>query len=370
MPSKNDISRDKSKMKVLIVKSSSLGDIIQCFPVLDYLHHLFPKVQIDWVVESHLASIIQAHPLIHRAIAKKWSEIRKEKYDYLFDLQGNCKSGLITFIAKAKQKIGFDRSSVREWPNIFATNIRFSVSKNLNIRLQYLSLLEQFFQRKIEISHAVLLKSAKSEEIAPFCQKYVMVCPGSKWTNKQLKEETLQAFLQSLYEKYKMRFLFVWGSSVEREMCERIQTPFSVVLPMRLDTPTWQSLMSEMLLVIAVDSSALHLCGTTNTPSFSIFGPTNANIFKPIGNQHFAFQGQCPYNQTFLKQCPLLRTCSTGACIREIQMDALLKEFSNWWNISPRPEVGRAPSLSLEENPYVLPEDSRHKNDPQQLRIL
>lgn len=321
-------------MKILIVKSSSLGDIIQCFPVLNYLHQLFPSVQIDWVVEKQFASIVQAHPLVHRAVIKKWSEIRKETYDYVFDLQGNCKSGIITLLAKSKCKIGFSFSSAREWPNVLATNTRFSVPKNTNIRLQYLSILEQFFQKKIEFSQAVCFQSKNLENIEPYCQKYVMVCPGSKWINKQLKEETFRAFLYSLYEQYNMRFLFVWGTQEEREYCEKIQTPLSVILPMRLDIPTWQCLMNEMELVIAVDSSALHLCGTTKTPSFSIFGPTVSSVFKPLGEQHYATQGKCPYNRTFVKQCPVLRTCPTGACIKDIAPEDLFLEFNHWFSKS------------------------------------
>lgn len=314
-------------MKILIVKSSALGDIIQCFPVLNYLHQLFPHAQIDWVVEKNFLSLVQAHPFVHRAIPKKWSEIRKEKYDYLFDLQGNCKSGFITMLARAKEKIGF--ANPREWPNILSTNKRYSVPRDLNIRLQYLSIVEQFFQKKIESMQSVPLACKEKVEF----RKYVMVCPGSKWKNKQLSYETLSAFLHTLYENYQMRFLFVWGSPEEKAYCEKIQTPESVILPTRLDLPAWQHLMNQMDLVIAVDSSALHLCGTTNTPSFSIFGPTVAHVFKPIGDQHYAYQGKCPYHRTFLKQCPVLRTCQTGACIREIQAQDLFIAFSKWYKL-------------------------------------
>lgn len=309
-------------MKILIVKTSSLGDIIQCFPVLNYLHQIFPNVQIDWVVEDHFANVVHSQPLVHKAISKKWSAIRKESYDYLFDLQGNCKSGWITLIARANIKVGFDFSSVREWPNIFATHIRFAPPKNSNIRLQYLSILEQFFQKKMK---RLSMKRRSSSG------KYVMVCPGSKWVNKQLKEETLRSFLQSLYEKYQMQFLFVWGTEDEKRYCEQVMLPGNEILPKRLELHEWKNLMNEMKLVIAVDSSALHLCGTTSTPSFSIFGPTKAEVFKPFGKQHFAFQGKCPYERSFQKQCPILRTCSTGACIRDIQTEELVQAFSAWW---------------------------------------
>jgi heptosyltransferase-1 len=79
--------------------------------------------------------------------------------------------------------------------------------------------------------------------------------------------------------------------------------------------------------VIAMDSAALHLCGTTLTPSFSVFGPSAASIYKPLGSQHTHVQGFCPYKQEFIQRCPLLRTCKTGACIKNLQAEELFQHF-------------------------------------------
>jgi len=62
-------------MRILVVKTSSLGDIIQAFPVLDYLKQCQPSCEIDWVVEHPFAELVSSHPLIHQAIVietKKW----------------------------------------------------------------------------------------------------------------------------------------------------------------------------------------------------------------------------------------------------------------------------------------------------------
>ena len=64
----------------------------------------------------------------------------------LFDLQGNCKSALVTFLARADIKIGFSQNSVSEWPNLFFTDFQFEVDKKKNIREQYLSLVQTFFK--------------------------------------------------------------------------------------------------------------------------------------------------------------------------------------------------------------------------------
>jgi heptosyltransferase-1 len=333
---------------ILIVKTSSLGDIVQTLHVLDFLHQLFPHAAIDWVVEKKFSSIISAHPRVRRAILIDRDQIfaslkslRSTAYDFLFDLQGNSKSGGLTFFARARVKVGFGLASVREWPNLFSTHFRFNSSETANIRVQYLSIISQFFQVPIPSQESgILLKTSPQEkkrlesllDREKSCQ--IMICPGSHWMNKQLPMEVLLPFLSLIQKKYGAFFLLIWGTEAEKFFCERLQEAFpqeSVIID-KLSLPSWQNLMSLVDLLIALDSSALHLCATTNTPSFSVFGPTSAEIFKPLGKHHFAFQGKCPYGRLFQKRCPILRTCPTGACIRTLDPNELFNSFSQWWD--------------------------------------
>jgi heptosyltransferase-1 len=346
-----------SATKVLIVKTSALGDIVQAFNVLDYLHNRFPNIQIDWVVEQSLVSLVRAHPLVHQAVAldirglkKSWKHLiatirilRKKRYDLLFDLQGNCKSGVITLLSRSRVKVGFGWNSVRERPNLFFTRHHFDVPKSQNIRLQYVGLVQQYFNDSSLIEAGGVRFNIPLDEQEKVRQilsnpklkspMRVMVCPGSKWVNKQLPLETLSQFLAKIQTDYQASFLLMWGAEEERAFCTELQARFpstSQVID-KLSLPTWQNLMNEVQLVIAVDSSALHLCGTTPIPSFSLFGPTSPNIFKPIGHRHYSLQGPCPYGRTFEKACPILRTCPTGSCIRSLSADAIYESFSGWW---------------------------------------
>lgn len=325
-----------------------MGDIVQSFNVLDDLHRRFPGISVDWAVEASLFSIVAAHPLVRKAIPldikrrknlfSSLRELRREKYDLVFDLQGNCKSGVITLLSRGKVKVGYDFKSVREWPNILATHLRFNVSKQKNIRLFYLELLERYFQKPISTEIEGVRFNIQPEEkgkIAHILSKVpagpkIMVCPGSKWVNKQLKGDTLTIFLKMIELKYEASFLLIWGDEAEKQLSLGIAKElWRAYVVEKLAIPTWQNLMNEVDLVIAVDSSALHLCGTTSTPSFSIFGPTSPQIFKPIGQKHFAFQGPCPYRRTFEKQCPVLRSCPTGACMRDLKAEELFRAFQN-----------------------------------------
>jgi len=283
------------------------------------------------------------HFFAWKCLFKAVGRLRQKKYDVLFDLQGNCKSGLVTWFSRAKNKVGFGFQSVREKPNVLFTSVRVDVLKQTNIRRQHLQIVQEFFQdfKFGEIPGIRLHLPEEESQIIQTILKHpslqtpvrMMVCPGSKWINKQLPLDVLVGFLMKIEKKYNASFLLVWGAESEKIYCEEVHAKFlqkSCVIE-KLSVTAWQNLMNEVNLVIAVDSSALHLCGTTQTLSFSLFGPTSSDIFRPIGTRHFSLQGVCPYGKTFEKTCPILRTFPTGACIRSLTAEEIFHSFRSWW---------------------------------------
>lgn len=351
-------------MKILIVKTSALGDIIHAFPVLQYLKKCYPTAQVDWVVEHSFAPLVEAHPFLNRAFrvnTKKWrkeywekecrqeikafrQQLRETNYDLLFDLQGNFKSGLINFCAKAHKKVGFGLSTVHEWPNLLFTNQRSNPPAGRNIREDYLFLAQQAigdFNAEVE---GVKLKISAEEESKiqtllqhPYLKgnhPRIMVCTGSNWANKQLGKESLEVFLQLIIQRLKGRLIFVWGTAEEKQLAEELTSHFPerALVAEKMGLPVLQNLMAELDLVIAMDSLPLHLAATTPTPTYSVFGASSARKYKPVGKQHEAFQGRCPFGRTFEKRCPILRTCETGRCIKDLKGEALFDHFAHWWS--------------------------------------
>ncbi|MCI5052889.1 MAG: glycosyltransferase family 9 protein [Simkaniaceae bacterium] len=275
-------------MRVLIVKMSSLGDILQAFAVL-------PSIEgtIDWVVEEKFASLVKDHPKIHKTIAinsrkPTFKELRAEKYDVLYDLQGNCKSGLFTLMARAKRKVGFTLSQAPEWPNALATREHISVDLTAPMREQYLTLVGGKLER---------LPSTKS------MSKMIMICFGSNWASKRLSLELWIDFLSRI-EGYE--WLFIWKSDEERAFATKLQERLGGQMRGDLDFPAWRALMRECRAVVSVDSCALHLASEEGIDTFGIFGPSLARAYAP----HAAIQGSCPYGKSFNKRCPILRTCA------------------------------------------------------------
>jgi lipopolysaccharide heptosyltransferase I len=349
--------------RILIVKTSAIGDVIHAFSAIDYLKQRFPDAQIDWVVEKASSSFLSSHPFINRVIVidtKKWRkqifnpltwkemrkarrEIREVDYDALFDMQGNIKSALFTFWARAQRKIGFSFASAHEKVNALFIDHKVWVDRRQNIRNQYLGLIMGFLEKKEEHLQTPLQLKITSEEEARLNEilsdhhlnksPRFMVCFGSRWPNKQLDIPTLCHFLHLIKKELGPSLIFIFGSPEEKTVAEQLSAEFKAesLVVGNLSLPLWQVLMSRIDCVLTIDSAALHLCATTGTPSFSVFGPSKAEIYKPPGKMHEAVQGPCPYGRTFVKHCPILRTCKTGLCLKGISADTLSDEFLRFW---------------------------------------
>lgn len=348
-----------SSFSILLVKTSSIGDIIQTLPTLQYLRAQFPEAMIDWVVEQPNASLLSASSLLSNVIVidtKAWrsslsawktffstfKNLRSKKYDLLFDLQGNTKSACITFLAKAKEKIGFDSTHVQEKINLLVTTRKISLTKTLNAQMKYLQLVQRYFNddviflpQSISMNLTFLEKNRLETLLANRSLQApmrLMIAVHSRWPNKEIQVETLCSLLAYISTQYSVCFIFVYHTRSEKQqanyMLQRFKSQSLIVGELSL--PLWQSLMSKMDGVICVDSAALHLCATTNTPSFSMFGPSSAERYRPIGLQHFSVQGSCPYQVQFWSRCPLLRKCATGACLKNLDTSYLIKACSEW----------------------------------------
>lgn len=131
--------------KILIVRLSALGDVINTLPVLAVLRQHLPRSFIAWVVEDKHASLLEDHPFLDRLFVlerKYWANalrsgkiisiptvvlnfirsLRKLKFDIALDLQGNLRSGLITRLSGAPVRIGFARELVKEFSHLFTNH--------------------------------------------------------------------------------------------------------------------------------------------------------------------------------------------------------------------------------------------------------
>lgn len=352
-------------MRILIVKASALGDIVHTFPAISYLKSKYPDAIIDWVVEGPCSSIVRAHPDIANVLilnTRMWRKLwhnkdtRKEigafyrnlrlyEYDILFDFQGNTKSGLVTLIARSKVKVGFGRKNISEWPNLLATNRKYTAPLDFNVLAENLHLVQSYFgdfsiptmplvlqaslhnQNTCELHELELFKSSQAQT------PIIMICPGSNWVNKQLSEAILAEFLLLLQSYLNCTFVVIYGTKEEQIVAQSLkQHLLHCYVPGLLPLPLLQNFMQKMDLIISVDSLPLHLAGTTSVPTYSIFGPSAASKYMPLGHRHGSFQATCPYGVVFERRCPSLRTCKTGACLKSLSPLELFQAFKMWYS--------------------------------------
>lgn len=343
--------------RILIVKTSAIGDVITSFDVLSYLHARVPEAKIDWVVERPSASLLAAHPAIDRVLVchtKAWRKhpfsresrcemapffraLRQESYDVLFDLQGNTKSALFTAAARARVKVGFSLGTLPEKLNALATNRRYPIPKQGSVRKRYLDLIQAYFQDSTPFTPPPLTLALTVHEQRRLDalleggegRPRLMLAMGSNWKNKQLCEKVAADVLKRIDVELRPTLYFPYGNEEERRLGESLAAPFGErgVVIGEMSLPFWQALMSRMTCVMTMDSAALHLCGTTATPSFSLFGPSLAAVYKPPGASHAFLQGTCPYNITFATRCPKLRTCATRACMQTYSAEEIATQF-------------------------------------------
>lgn len=351
-------------MKICLVKTSSLGDILHTFPVLAYLRHRFPFATIDWVVERPYAGLLRAHPDInqvlevdtkewrrHFFVGKAWKSLldartalRAQEYDLLFDLQGNIKSGLITSQIRCKVKVGPDWSSAAERLHPLFTHHRLRLARDVNVRLALLKLVQDYFNdtRPFQETPVALKLSPEEQiELKEFFEslsfdthEWILVAPGSIWKNKQLTEHQLLGVLQRVQQVKKVRFLFSWGSQEELTQASKLAEalPGSYVFTKRYSLPQLSAIIARVKLLMGMDSLPLHLAAaTTRTPTFAFFGPSASVVYNPIESSkepsHGFFQGSCPYGMQVMPRCPKLRRCPTGACLRDVEVDVLVEAF-------------------------------------------
>lgn len=351
-------------MRILIIKTSALGDIVQAFSVLGFIKKNYPDAQVDWVVELPFLELVQSHPDIHRALSinsKKWrsrlfsKENRKEYraffqglrttvYDLILDLQGNIKSGLVMAFAKSSLKVGFGMSTVPEWPNVLASNRRYNPPLGFNIREDYLFLVRNALGNfssfesgpvKLNLTEQESRRRTNLLELFSTINGLkVMVFPGSNWPNKQLSLTTLKNFLHLIESKLEVYYFFMWGTKEEEVLVKELALDFSLNSTVidKLSLPLLQNMMNEVDLNFSMDSLPLHLAGTTTSPVYSVFGASSLQKYQPIGPLAGGLQGACPYGKSFEKRCPILRSCSTGACIKNLDAQQLFENFYLWWS--------------------------------------
>ncbi|OQY23504.1 MAG: lipopolysaccharide heptosyltransferase I [Desulfobacteraceae bacterium 4572_35.2] len=342
-------------MKILIIKVSALGDVIHALPVLAYLHGIDlsgrsgESIQIDWLVEEGFAPVLAGHPLIERVIplqTKRWreltplamlkemwsftKELRQQRYDFVFDLQGNSKSGLFTRLSRSSKRYGFDRHHVREWPNLLATNHHV----HLSAADHHVS------QRSIAVVAAALPEgcervNAGPLQVLPIARQHVLqqieqqnlsdkklavLHYGTTWKTKLWNLEHWQQLAAKLVENTDVVPLLTWGNDQEHQAAQLIAEHAAgkaIVWP-RGSLPELVALLDRANVVVGCDTGPIHIAAALGTATVSIFRVTEATRNGPMDENHRCLQSALPCSPCLLKQCERDDECSKSIAVDDV----------------------------------------------------
>lgn len=312
-------------MRILIVKLTSMGDVLHLAPALSDLQKHHPEVIVDWMVEGSFAEIPAWHPSVDRVIkvstrkwrslkkenfnefAAFWKELRQESYDVIIDAQGLMKSAVFSRFAKLRKggvRAGFSGDSIKESPAARLYTKKVVVDRKLHAVCRLRELMAgsfDYLKPQTDLNYGLDLPKTAIDDSAT-----IMLFHGTTWDSKHLPKQLWRDLAELAGEDgYKVKL--AWGNDKERQRAEWIAQDLSYasVLP-RTNLTDLARTISGVAGAIAVDTGLGHMAAAFNVPCVSIYGSTNAALTGAVGQHQVHIQSQATCSPCLLKQCPKL----------------------------------------------------------------
>lgn len=285
-------------MHILLVKMSSLGDVVHALPAVNDAYeagHTF-----DWVVEESFADVPQMHPGITRVIPIAWRRWRRnlqaswgemqqfaetlkgQRYDLVLDSQGLLKSAVVAMFARGKRN-GYSHKSAREPWSAFFYHSRQLIPPGHAIQRQrelFASALGYNIEGKPAFA-GVPQQQASTRD--------VFLLHGTTWQSKHWPESMWVALVQ-LVTAAGFNPVVTWGNPVEQDRANKLAEAGASMLP-RSSLGTVTERLNQCAAVIGVDSGLTHLSAVLDTPTIGLYGPTDPVLTGCKGSHARTLQG-------------------------------------------------------------------------------
>lgn len=310
-------------MKVLIVKTSSLGDVIHTFPALVDAAHHFPQIQFDWVVEENFSQVPYFHPRVNKVIPvaiRRWrkqplktllsgewknfkKELQKEKYDYVIDAQGLLKSAFVTYFAEGL-RCGLDFTSAWEplASLIYQRKTRVNPDQHAVARMRQLFAKTLNYTIASEIPDYGIDRYQFSNPVAAD-ENYILFLHGTTWDTKHWPEEYWKKLAVHITNAGLSIYL-PFGNEAEYQRAKAIEglSPKIKILP-KLNLMEMAGVLSQAKAAVAVDTGLGHLAAALAVPTISLYGATDPELTGAVG------KNQIHLRSTFACAPCLQKTC-------------------------------------------------------------
>ncbi len=316
-------------MRILIVKLSALGDVIQTLPVLKALKSARPHVEIHWVVEPPAQQILEGHPLLDRLLVFPRRQIIKEKnwgllrdfgrslrafsYDVVLDLQGLLKSALVVAAARARLRVGF--ANHREGSPFFYNLKLPPYDPDLHAVRRYLLALEVLGVR----ASAPVFTFPPLPDPKELFSRYglqgpvAVFIPRARWESKLWREDGWQELCRKFEAKGLTPVLV--GAKADLPYLLRLKANTQAQILAGLRLTELASLLKGARVIVTVDTGPMHLAAALGKPVVALFGPTAPWRTGPFGRGHQILGRKSPCSPCFRK------VCAEKSCLNRLEAE-------------------------------------------------
>jgi len=340
--------------RILLIKPSSLGDVIHALPVLHGLRVRYPDAHIAWLVSSACAPLIRNHPeldeviefdrrrfgkigrslQISREFAAFVRQLRLQRFDLAVDLQGLFRSGFLAFSSGAPTRVGFRTAREMAWmfytheietPDLDA----HAVDKNyLAAGILDFEAVPITFDLAVTDAERRAARNVLADSGIDIDQPYVAVLPGARWDTKRWHPERFSGLISRLAVDHDVPTV-VLGGVDESDLCEQVCAQTTCPAKLKPGNLTGRSNLRDLVTileraaaVICHDSAPAHVAAALKRPMVCILGPTNPNRTGPYTAQVRLLQANLSCVPCYLRSRTQCRY--EHACMYQIEVDDVL----------------------------------------------
>lgn len=287
--------------RFLVIRLSSIGDIVHALPAVAALAESFPAAEIDWVVETRYAGLLQGNPSLARIIdlntlgwrrsllaRKTWQqirdgvrELRAREYDAVLDFQGLWKSAVLTLLTRSERRIGFDRHELREGTAGIIYTHRVDTGNRTHVIEKNLALVEYLGGKATDWKFHLPSREEDdawvgAELARRRIEDFIIVNPGGGWRSKCWSPANYAKVLNDLSEVFQGHALLT-GAPTEEPIIEEILKESGNQRAGYFPSTVLQyiCLVRKAKLFVGGDTGPLHLAAAVGTPIVGIYGPTD-----------------------------------------------------------------------------------------------
>ncbi|MBL7139916.1 MAG: lipopolysaccharide heptosyltransferase I [Planctomycetes bacterium] len=345
--------------RTLIIKPSSMGDVVQALPVLTALKEAHPAAHVSWLVGKSFAGILEGHPRLDEVIVFDrqrfgtftfsvtvageflafMKSLRQRRFTTVIDLQGLLRSGLLALATGAPSRVGF--RDARELAPLFYTAEVFVPRRIVHAVDRYLAVAQRLglagprARDHLPVSteaRAAIRRRLAEAGLAPG-EPFVAVGPHARWPTKEWPAERFAAVVEMLGRYEGARAVLVGSrdaADAARLIARGLAEP-PIDLTNRTTLKELAAVLAEARVMLTNDSGPMHVAAAVGTPVVAIFGPTNPARTGPYGPGHRILAGRAACSPCYRRQCLYDRGNAAMLCLTNITPEAVYEQLSAAW---------------------------------------